>query len=483
MEIFAFNSRSISDLGTKFKNNEIDKLKFNNDILVNVAFNFFYFNKDKKKANKLKKEQDKIFQAHFKKETAQDAADKALINQVRQKKETIENAQAIMSEKRKELLDILLENKDIIIYSEHTYNSYIPPKDYSISLVNHLNNFKEYKKYLTESDLEINYKNPAISNVKREKIVIKYTEQPYLIDEKNDKLIQNNNNFESDKKERETQLKKLINDEEDDTLFFPEALTNAQDAKKQLNWLNDVGEDEINNNFNNLLEVRKNDKTFNNNNYFVFDSNYSMSDFEEISIFDSIPESDDRYSKFSGYISDKCFKTYMKKMNYNYIDLMLLSYFDLDKEFQIYNFMKKEEIALNFIKKIILSYGICTTKIYEHIIRTIISKKGNFNMDNYLDCFFPIFDASEKYQTLKYKFLLSLVKNHSNQTISMENYKIFCNLIKGKWIYDEDTYKKLSKNMIETFKQKYPGEYTDNFKFTHISAIVEYLVDKEYNDS
>ena len=104
-------------------------------------------------------------------------------------------------------------------------------------------------------------------------------------------------------------------------------------------------------------------------------------------------------------------------------------------------------------------------------------------MDNYLDCFFPIFDASEKYQTLKYKFLLSLVKNHSNQTISMENYKIFCNLIKGKWIYDEDTYKKLSKNMIETFKQKYPGEYTDNFKFTHISAIVEYLVDKEYNDS
>ena len=219
MEIFAFNSRSISDLGTKFKNNEIDKLKFNNDILVNVAFNFFYFNKDKKKANKLKKEQDKIFQAHFKKETAQDAADKALINQVRQKKETIENAQAIMSEKRKELLDILLENKDITIYTEHTYNSYIPPKDYSISLVNHLNNFKEYKKYLTESDLEINYKNPSMSNTKRDKIVIKYTEQPYLIDEKNDKLIQNNNNFENDKKERETKLKKLINDEEDDSMM------------------------------------------------------------------------------------------------------------------------------------------------------------------------------------------------------------------------------------------------------------------------
>ena len=36
--------------------------------------------------------------------------------------------------------------------------------------------------------------------------------------------------------------------------------------------------------------------------------------------------------------------------------------------------------------------------------------------------------------------------------------------------------------MIETFKQKYPKDYTDNFKYYKISSIVEFLVDKEYND-
>ena len=64
----------------------------------------------------------------------------------------------------------------------------------------------------------------------------------------------------------------------------------------------------------------------------------------------------------------------------------------------------------------------------------------------------------------------------------MENYKLFCNLIKGKWVYNEEIYKKISKNMIETFKQKYPKDYTDNFKYYKISSIVEFLVDKEYND-
>ena len=65
----------------------------------------------------------------------------------------------------------------------------------------------------------------------------------------------------------------------------------------------------------------------------------------------------------------------------------------------------------------------------------------------------------------------------------MENYKVFCNLIKGKMVYEEDTCKKLSKNMIENFKKKYPKEYTDNFKYFQISTIVDYLVDKEYIES
>ena len=233
----------------------------------------------------------------------------------------------------------------------------------------------------------------------------------------------------------------------------------------------------------NLSEVRKNNKTFNNNNYFEFDPNYSISEFDPNSIFDDIPLGGDRYKKFSQYLSDKCYKNFMKKMNYNYLDLMLLNFYNLEIEFKKYNFLDKETIALNFIKKVILGAGICNSKLYEHIVRAIISKKGIFDLENFLECFSPIFDASEKYQTLKYRFLLFLAKtNNETDTFSMDNYRAFCNLIKAKVIYEEDTYRKLSKNMIENFKQKYPKEYTDNFKYFQIATIVEFLVNKEYNE-
>ena len=128
----------------------------------------------------------------------------------------------------------------------------------------------------------------------------------------------------------------------------------------------------------------------------------------------------------------------------------------------------------------ILSCGICNSKLYELLVRAIASKKGNFNFENYIECFTPIFEASEKYQTLKYKLLLFLVINQNNKTLSMENYKVFCNLIKGKWVYDEQTFLKLSKKMIKHFKEKYPKDYTDNFKYYKICSIVEDLIDNEY---
>ena len=105
-------------------------------------------------------------------------------------------------------------------------------------------------------------------------------------------------------------------------------------------------------------------------------------------------------------------------MNYNYIDLMLLTFFDLENEFSKFNLVEKEKIVLYFIKKMILSCGICTSKLYELLIRAIASKKGNFTFENYIECFTPIFEASEKYQTLKYKLLLFLVINQNNKTIS-----------------------------------------------------------------
>lgn len=481
-------SRHIIDLIIKFQNKEIDKQKFDSNIFLDTAFNYFYFNKEAKKTIKIKEGQNKVFQSFFKKESAQEASEKILKMKVRQKKETPENAEAVIKEQRKELITNLLKHKDISLYAEHSYNSYIPPKNMSLSLKFHLSNYKEYKKYLSESNAQMCYKNPSLANPKKDKITNKYSEPPFIIDEKNDILLvskneENNDFIENIQKENQKELNNIINDEEDDILFYSEKLIKEDDIKKSSKWLNDMTPEEINSNFANLVEVRKDNKVFDNNNYFTFDSNFSITELDPLSIFDDIPLGGDIYKKYTQYLTDKSYKNYIKKLNYYYLDLMLLQFFDLDLEFKKYNFLEKEVIALNFIKKLILASGVCINKIYEHIIRAIIGKKGNFNLENFLECFSPIFEASEKFQTFKYRFLLFLAKGPKSQNISMDNYKVFCNLIKGKIVYEEDTCKKLSKNMLDIFKKKYPyKQYADNFKYFQISTIVDYIVDKEYNE-
>ena len=484
MEIFSMNSRFIIDSLIKFNNNEIDISKLNSQVFLGTAFNYFFFKKSFIKSNELKESQNKIFQAYFKKESAMETTEKKLIAQVRQKKLTVPKAQEMIREQRSDLLKNLLQHKEISTYVEHSYNSYIPPKNFSLSLDFHLADYKEFKKYLSVSNTNINYKNPILSNKKKEDIITQYSEALYRVDEENDLLInakhkKNKEDFINKIKEEEkNEIKKLIDFDEDDTLFYSENINNDEEMKKASEWLKDITTEEIDGNFNNMMEVRKNNKTLENNNYFLFDKNYSTSEFDPLSIFDDLPTRNDRYKKFSLYLSEKSYKNYMKKMNYNYLNLMLLQFFDLELEFQTYSFLEKEIIALNFIKKMLLSSGICYNKIYEQIIKAIVSKKGNFNFENFIECFSPILDASKQFMMVKLKFLLYLVKKSNSQVISMEDYRQFCNLIKGNLVYDEDIHKKLNKTMIENFKKQYPKEYTDNFKFLHISTIVEYIAEE-----
>ena len=322
-------------------------------------------------------------------------------------------------------------------------------------------------------------------NSKKDKIYIEYTEPPFIVDEQTDMYILNEQNKHKDKniienikQENTNKLKDIMNGEEDDTLFYSEKLDNDDDVKAASKWLSEVNDDEIKSNFNSLSEERKNNKNFDYSNLFYFETNYSLSDSDPSSIFDEIPQYGDRYKKFSQYLSDKSYKNYMKKMNYNYLDLMLLNYFDLHLEFQKYNFLQKEMVAMSFVKKYILNSGICNSKIYDSIIKIITTKKGSFNFENYLDCFMPILETKmDKCQTFKYKFLLSLVKNQNTQIVSMENYKVFCNLIKGKSVYEEENCRKLSKNMIESFKNKFPRENVDDFKFFQIMTVIECIID------
>jgi hypothetical protein len=73
---------------------------------------------------------------------------------------------------------------------EHTNNSYIPPKNVSISLDFHNENIKVFKRYISESDAKINYQNPVL-NSKKDKIYIEYIEPPFIVDEPTDMYILN----------------------------------------------------------------------------------------------------------------------------------------------------------------------------------------------------------------------------------------------------------------------------------------------------
>ena len=486
MEIFSLNSRYISNLVIQYQNKEIDKKILNHNMFADLAFNYFYFKKKNREANRIKRKQNGIFNDFIRKEADQEAENNILKDKVKQKLETSENAQAIMKEKRKELLNELFQHKGISIYAEHSFNSYIPPKNLSVSLNFHIKDNKAFKKYVSESDTNINYQNPIL-NAKKDKIFIPYDEPPFAVDEDTDLFINNEENKSKDKdvvnnikNENINKLKDITNNIEDDTLFYSEKIEDEEDIKSASKWLSEVNSEEIQSNFNSLSEERKNNKNFNFSNFFYFETTYSLPDSDPSSIFDEIPQYGDRYKKFSQYLSDKSYKNYMKKMNYNYLDLMLLNFFDLHLEFQKYNFLQKEMVAMSFMKKFILNCGICNSKIYDSIIKVIVTKKGQFNFENFLDCFMPILENKlDKCQTFKYKFLMNLVKNQNTQIVSMENYKVFCNLIKGKAVFEEENCKKLSKNMIENFKNKYPRENADDFKYFQIAAVIEVLIDGE----
>ena len=190
MEIFSLNSRYITNLVIKFQNKEIDNKLLNYNNFADLVFNYFFFKKKNREINKIKKKQNVIFEEFIKKEAYQEEENNKLKIKTHKKLETSENAQAIIKEKRKELLNELHQHKGISIYAEQSFNSYIPPKNLSLSLNFHIKYVKEYKKYISESDTKINYHNPA-PNPNKKDIYISYNESPFIIDEKTDLFIIN----------------------------------------------------------------------------------------------------------------------------------------------------------------------------------------------------------------------------------------------------------------------------------------------------
>ena len=92
----------------------------------------------------------------------------------------------------------------------------------------------------------------------------------------------------------------------------------------------------------------------------------------------------------------------------------------------------------------------------------------------------PVFELSEKFQFYKYGLLLFLVKKNDVNVISLNNYRIFCNLIRGKLIFQSETCDDIIGKLIPMLKAKYPKDDTENLNFQHVSIILEFLVSYEY---
>ena len=158
MEIFQLNTRYITNTLIQFQNKEIDQKLLNNNIFADLSFGYFYFQKKMKKSKEILNKQNAILQDFIKREAEQELHYNNLKNKEGKDTEKREEIKAEQVQKRKELVNSLIkENGEVITkFVDNSYNSYIPPKNYSVSLNNHINKDKGYNKYLSESDNKIN---------------------------------------------------------------------------------------------------------------------------------------------------------------------------------------------------------------------------------------------------------------------------------------------------------------------------------------
>ena len=501
MEIFANCSKNIINTISDFQNKKIDKNNFNKKILVNTILTHFYFNKDSKRENKIKENQNKAYQSFFKLEYKIEQSEKQLFANIRDRKGKKMMEESIRNN-RENLINELSTKQDMHIFLEQTYNTYIPPKNISLSMNFQSNINNNYnKKYIPDSNLKIEYLNPSQQKKDNNLISKDFIEPPFypdfnlnlnFLESKENKNEKKDDNFEAELDNNininniQNENDELINiiGEDDEILFYEEKLKPDEDPNKDFKIKNnDMISDFlylkqknkiISEQVNELYYTLQQDKIIKNEMTYYLKNSEIM--YEKIS-------QKDHFKEFTSFLNEKVYRNYLKKMNYNYLVLMLLQYFDFEELVTSYNdIITPLQTLTIFVKKIILFVGISNSKVYDQIINSIANKKGKFTFEDFLNCFMPIFELPEKYQYYKYAFLLFLVKKKGGDIIILNNYRIFCNMIRGKLIYEEDICEDIIGKLIPIIKTKYQKDDPDNLNYKHVTIILEFLVNYMYGD-
>jgi hypothetical protein len=470
MKIFASGANNIINIISKFKNNTIDKKELNRNILSSIIYNYCYFKKNSKKLENEKNLQNQLFQNFLSQEEKQIKNEKIYLAKERNKIRREELFQKFNNE-RKLMLDSYKEKKPFTKIIEPTFDCYIPTKQLCIPLEFYEN--KIVSNIFDQEENETNEKENDINKINEEenkKDVLKGNNNydinfPIHLCEDNEQFFDDNffddNNEENNKEKKEEDNNKDFLDilNTDDNLLFYE--DEKLDMKRQKS-------SKIKTSNKKLLKANTLITT---NEEFELDKNLSKNEIVE-----------NHYKEFSYYLPLSIYTKYIKKMNYVYLHLMLMNYFDL--EYKINNGLDlyKETIIVNYVKKIILESGICSNQIYEKIIKNVLIQKDNYSFETYLTYFSPVFKASEEYQSFKYKYLLYLSKNKYSEIMTQLEFDMFLNLVKGKIIYDKETYSDLIKRFKVIYKKQYPSENQKYYYYSHVNAIIEFIIDLNYEN-
>ena len=463
MKIYASGATNIVHFISEFKNKNINNKELNRNLLSSLIFNYYYFKKDSKKTEKVKKIQKQLFQNFLSQEEKQIKTEKLYLSKERNKIRRDEMYQNFAIE-RKMMLDNYKGKKYFTEIIEPTYDCYIPKNQFSIPLEFYTN--KIVSNIYEEENKEIKEDNKINSLKELENNdILKGTNEydikiPIHLCE-NNYCYFDDNYFTNEKEEKENQENEELLDilnTNDNELFYEDE---KMDLKRQNRY-----------DIKNKNKLSVNTKTIvNTNEDFELDKNLSKNEIVE-----------NHYKEFNCYLNLSIYTKYIKKMNYLYLHLMLMNYFDLEYKLNNGLDLYRETIVINHIKGFILKCGICSYQLYDKIIKNALSIKGDYSFENFLLYFSPIFKANEEYQSYKYKYLLHLIKNNYRDIMTQLEFDMFLNLVKGKSIYDRETYSDLIKRFKIIYKKQYPKENEKEYIFNHVYTILEFIIDLNYEN-
>lgn len=463
MKIFASGANNIINTISKFKNKGINNKELNVNILSSIIFHYYYFKKDSKKWESKKEKQNQIYQTFLSQEEKKIKNEKIFLSREKSKIRRDEMFKKFMND-RKDILDSYKEKKIFTSIIEPTFDCYIPDKQFSIPF--------EF------------YINKIVSNIFDQEQPKKEKETNALNEEENKKFILNGIN--------KYQIDVPIHLCEENNNYFDEELLsfeeNEEKDEKENNELIDILKTDDNLLFYEDEKIdlkRKKIQNRRNNNKLIISSKTNTDSSEDFELDKNLSKNEiveNHYKEFSCYLPLSIYTKYIKKMNYVYLHLMLMNYFDLECRVNNGLDLYKDTIIINHVKNIILESGICSIHIYEKIIKNVVSQKEDYSFEKYLKYFSPIFKAGEEYQSYKYKFLLYLCRNKYSEIMTQLEFDMYLNLVKGKKIYDKETYSDLIKRFKVIYKKQYPKENQKQYFFSHVNAIIEFIIDLNYEN-